>query len=72
MAGFAASAIRKEAFARSTLQSQHRLLLGRDLRWEEDERVLYKQLWDLTFATNGDLRAVLKTIALSKAYQRVP
>ncbi len=72
MEGFAASAVRKESFVRSILQSQHRLLLGRDMRVEEDERTLYKQLWDLSFATNGDLRAVLKAVVLSKAYQRVP
>ncbi|MBL8955200.1 MAG: hypothetical protein JNK82_30765, partial [Myxococcaceae bacterium] len=72
MQGFAATAVKKESFVRSILQSQHRLLLGRDMRVEEDERELYKQLWDLTFATNGDLRAVLKTVALSKSYQRVP
>lgn len=70
MEGFAATAIRKESFVRSILQSQHRLLMGRDLRVEEDERGLYKQLWDLTFATNGDLRALLKAIAMSPRYQR--
>jgi hypothetical protein len=71
MEAFATQAVKKEAFIRAILQSQHQLLLGRDFRWDQDERGLYKQLWDLTVSSSGDLRAVLKAITLSSAYQRV-
>ena len=46
-----------------------RLLLGRELRSATDERVLYKQLWDTTFAANGDMRPVLKAVANSPTFR---
>ena len=49
---------------------QFRLLMGRELRYRDDERVLYKQLWDLVAANNGDLKAVLRHIALSPTFTR--
>ena len=71
MEAFGTKAVKKEPFIRTMLQSQWMLMMGgRELRFDQDERGLYKELWDVTFAHNGDLREIIKTIALSKPYQR--
>ncbi len=67
---FSTRAVRKEAFVRRMLAMQFRLLMGRELRYRDDERVLYKQLWDLVAANDGDLKAVLRHIALSPTFTR--
>jgi hypothetical protein len=69
MAGFAARAIKKEAFIRRMLNMQYGFLVGRDMRLTEDERTTYKRLWDLNIASQGDLRAIIKDIILSPTYQ---
>jgi hypothetical protein len=69
---FTTKAVKKEAFVRRMINTQVRLLLGRELRARDDERVLYKQLWELTFANNGDLRPVLKALAASPVFQGAP
>jgi hypothetical protein len=67
---FALAAVRKEAFVRRTLNAHVQLLFGRELRHGEDERALYRRLWDVARQSGGDLRAVLKAIALSPEYRR--
>lgn len=65
---FAQKAVLKEAFARRTLNAQYILFFGREMRHTQDERVMYKRLWDVSQANHGSLKAVLKTIALSPEY----
>ena len=72
MEAFATQALKKETFIRRVLNSQYRLMIGRDMRTTEDERVIYKQLWDVTSTSNGNLKSVLKAIATSNRYQRTP
>jgi hypothetical protein len=72
MEAFATQAVKKEAFVLAILQSQFRLMLGRNMRFDQDERALFKTLWDVTQASNGDLQQVLKAIALDRAYRRAP
>ena len=67
---FSTKAVKKEAFVRRMLNTHFKLLMGRDLRWADDERVLYKTLWDLSAATDGNLKAILRGIALSDTFQR--
>jgi hypothetical protein len=67
---FATKAVRKEPYVRRMINTQFRLLMGRELRSRDDERDLYKQLWDTTFANGGDLRATLRAIAHSPTFQR--
>lgn len=68
---FSTRAVKKESFIRSTLNAQMMFLTGRPLRAEQDERDLYKQLWDVSGATGQDLRAVIKALVLSPTYQQV-
>lgn len=67
---FSTRAVKKEAFIRRTLNAQYRLLMGREMRHLEDERVIYKTLWDTQVAQNGNLKAVIKDIVLSPGYLR--
>ena len=69
MEAFAGQAVKKEAFIRTMLNAHYLLLFGREMRSAEDERVIYKQLWDLNVSSNGDLKQILKAIILSPAYQ---
>jgi hypothetical protein len=72
MEAFATQAVKKETFKRRVLNSQYRLLMGREMRHAEDERVIYKQLWDTSLSSNENLKSVIKAIALSNRYQRTP
>ncbi len=69
MAAFSTQAVKKERFVRQTLQAEFNLLFGRQMRFDQDERVLYKQLWDTLAASDGDLRATLKLLVASPQYQ---
>jgi hypothetical protein len=69
---FTTRAVKKEPFVRRMINTQVKLLLGRELRSSTDERVLYKQFWDTTFANGGDMRAVLKAVAHSSNFKGTP
>jgi hypothetical protein len=66
---FSTVAARKEAFVRQTLNAEYLVLMGRPMRAEEDERVIYKALWDAAVAGKSDLRKTLKAILQSPTYQ---
>ncbi|MCE9670824.1 hypothetical protein LY474_23740 [Myxococcus stipitatus] len=70
MEAFATQAVKKEAFIRRTLNAQFALFFGREMRHQEDERVIYKRLWDVSHENGGSLKAVLKTLATSPEYLR--
>jgi hypothetical protein len=68
MAGFAAHAIKKEKFLRQTFQSQFLFFLGRQMRYDLDERTVYLALWLKAFSSNGDFRELIKIIANMPTY----
>ncbi|MBN1206074.1 MAG: hypothetical protein JXB05_14245 [Myxococcaceae bacterium] len=70
MPAFAEKAVKKESFIRRTINAQYILFFNRELRHTLDERVMYKRLWDVAHESNGNLKAVLKAIALSPEYTR--
>ncbi|MCP3139688.1 carbohydrate-binding domain-containing protein [Pyxidicoccus xibeiensis] len=70
MEAFATQAVKKESFVRRTLNAQYALFFGREMRHAQDERVIYKRLWDASQQSNGNLKAVLKTVATSPEYLR--
>lgn len=67
---FSTRAVKKESFTRRMIAMQFRLLMGRELRHREDERALYGQLWDVLTTSQGDLKAVLRHVALSPVFTR--
>lgn len=58
-----------EAFQRTTINAIVIHLLGRPMRAEEDERVLYKSLWDQNHANGWKLRELIKVAIASPTYR---
>ncbi|MBC7792183.1 MAG: hypothetical protein H7Z43_00620 [Clostridia bacterium] len=65
---FAVQAVKKEKFIRHTINAEFDMLMKRLMRADDDERVIYKQLFD-ALTTTGDLRASLKIILTSSQYK---
>lgn len=68
MEAFATVAVRKEGFLRKTFDTQYQLFMGRAMRYKEDERTVYRQLWRSAFDDNGNLKATLRIIAKNPSY----
>lgn len=68
MEAFATQAQNKERFIRTILQTHFVWYFGRELRFETDERSLYKRLWDVSVKANFAIRPLIKTIMLSPEY----
>ncbi len=66
---FSTRAVKKEPFVRRMINTQVKLLLGRELRYSLDERGLYKQLWDQAHASNGDMRVIIEAVANSQTFK---
>jgi hypothetical protein len=69
MEAFSSQAVKKERFIRQTLNAEFNLVYGRLMRHDQDERVIYKQLWDSVQGSSGDLRASLKLMMMAPSYQ---
>ena len=65
---FATQAQNKERFVRTILQTHFVWYFGRELRYDTDERELYKRLWDVTVKNNYAIRPVIKALVLSPEY----
>ena len=65
---FATQAQNKERFVRTILQTHFVWYFGRELRYDTDERALYKRLWDVTLKNNYAIRPVIKALVLSPEY----
>lgn len=68
MEAFALQAVNKERFLRTILQTHFVWYFGREMRHAEDERGLYKKLWDNAHQSNFSLRAMLRTLMTSPEY----
>ena len=69
MQSFSTLAVKKERFIRHTLDAEYTLLFGRPMRYDQDERGIYKQLWDMNGQTQGNLRSTLKAMIATQSYQ---
>jgi hypothetical protein len=65
---FALQAQNKERFLRTILQTHFIFYFGREMRWQTDERALYKRLWDVARARNFAIRPILKALLTSPEY----
>ncbi len=68
MEAFATQAVKKEKFIHHTIDAEYDMIFKRLMRADDDERVVYKQLWDALTGT-GDLRESLKIILKSPNYR---
>jgi hypothetical protein len=65
---FATQAVKKERFIRQTINAEFDLLFRRLMRADDDERVIYKELFD-ALTTTGDLKAPLRILLQSPTYR---
>jgi hypothetical protein len=68
MEAFATQAQNKERFIRTILQTHFVWYFGRELRYDTDERILYKRLWDVAEKNNFAIRPLIRAIVLSPEY----
>jgi hypothetical protein len=59
---FTTQAAKKERFIRTLINTHFTFYFGRDLRYEEDERVLYKRLWDSVHRNHFSIRCLIKSL----------
>jgi hypothetical protein len=65
---FATQAVNKERFVRTIFQTHFVWYFGREMRWQEDERALYRRLWDDAHRHNYSIKSMLRTLMLSPEY----
>ncbi len=65
---FALAAQRKERFHRAIIQTHFIWFFGRPLRFDADERGLYKKLWDGVHQTHFALKPLVRAIVTSPEY----
>ncbi|MHB8520121.1 MAG: hypothetical protein ACYDH9_05135 [Limisphaerales bacterium] len=65
---FATQAVKKERFIRAMINTHFTFYFGRSMRYEEDERVLYRRMWDAVRAHNFTIRGLIKAMLTSPEY----
>jgi hypothetical protein len=68
MEAFALKAQNKERFIRSMINVHFVFYFGREMRYQEDERVLYKKLWDQVHTENFKIRGLIKALLTAPEY----
>jgi len=68
MEGFATRAKDTERFIRTMIQVHFIWFFGREMRYEADERTLYKRLWDEVHADRFQLKGLIKALLMSPEY----
>lgn len=68
MEAFATQAQNKERFLRTIMQTHFIFYFGREMRYDQDERGLYKRLWDTEKANNYSLKGLIRTLMTSPEY----
>jgi len=68
MEAFALGAQNKERFIRTMIQTHFIFYFGREMRHEDEERVLYRRLWDNAAANNYSIRALLREMLTCPEY----
>lgn len=68
MEAFALQAQHTERFLRSIIQTHFTFFFGREMRYSEDERRLYKRLWDAVHQNSFSIKALIRAIMTSKEY----
>ncbi len=68
MQAFAETASRTEMFIRTMLQTHFVFFFGREMRYNRDERSLYRKLWLTEKKNHEDIEGLIKAIILSPEY----
>lgn len=68
MEAFALKAAKKERFLRTMINTHYIFFSGREMRIRDDERVLYREIWDQMKKENHSVRSMLRVMLNSKEY----
>jgi hypothetical protein len=68
MEAFALQAQNKERFIRTMIQTHYVFYFGREMRYDQDERGLYKRLWDTVHADGFAIKGLIRTLLTSPEY----
>jgi hypothetical protein len=68
LAAFAQQAVNKERFIRTIIQTHFVFYFGREMRYDRDERALYKRLWDTEQANHFNIKGLIRALVLSPEY----
>jgi len=68
MEAFAVQAQHKERFIRTLIQTHFIFYFGREMRYEDAERVLYKRLWEGVHQNNFSIRGMIRALMNSPEY----
>jgi len=68
MEAFALQAQNKERFIRTMIQTHFVWYFGREMRYEQDERGLYRRLWDVAQKNRFAIRPLIRAIVTSPEY----
>lgn len=68
MEAFATQAVKKERFIRTMIDTHFNFYFGRQMRFREDERSLYRRTWDALHADGFKIRTLIRTLVTSPEY----
>jgi len=68
MEAFALQSVNKERFIRTMIQTHFVMFFGREMRYQDDERGLYKRLWDDAQKSNFNVKSMLRSLMTSPEY----
>ena len=68
MAAFATQVQNKERFIRTIMQTHFVFYFGREMRYDKDERGLYKRLWETEKANNYNIKGLIRALLTSNEY----
>jgi hypothetical protein len=72
MQAFALQAQHKERFIRTIIQTHFVWYFGREMRCDQDERGLYRRMWDTVHKYNFAIRPLIRALVTSPEYLEGP
>jgi hypothetical protein len=65
---FATKAVKKERFIRTLVDTHVTFFFGRQMRWREDERTLYRRAWEQMRENHYTVRSLIRALLTSPEY----
>jgi hypothetical protein len=63
--------VKKERFIRTIIDTHFTFYFGRQMRYRQDERALYKAVWDAVHADDFKIRTLIRALVTSPEYLEV-
>ena len=65
---FATKAVKKERFIRTMVDTHVTFFFGRQMRWRDDERALYRRVWEQMRDNHYTIRSLIRALLTSPEY----